>query len=117
MHLVPRTPCGQRVLSAACRFRTHEKALSALLRSLSRRSASMLPLRVRAWAQMQRIIITRASSDPIAEDPLSLSRLSRQGGGEKNCQKGSSPATCVHDKQSEPAGPLAEHVSELVKWR
>ena len=33
---------------------------------------SMLPLRVRAGAQLQRIIINCASSDPIAEEPLSL---------------------------------------------
>ena len=41
----------------------------------------MLPLRVRAWAQIQRIVITRGSFESIAEEPLSLSSLSRQGGG------------------------------------
>ena len=41
----------------------------------------MLPLRVRTWAQIQRIVITRGSSESIAEEPLSLSSLSRQGGG------------------------------------
>ena len=50
-------------LSAARRFCAHDKALPALPRSLL------------AWAQIQRIIVTCGSSDPIAEAHLEFSRV------------------------------------------
>jgi hypothetical protein len=51
----------------------HGSPRSASLALSSKRS--MLPLRMRAWAQIRRIVITCGSSDPIAEEPLSLSMM------------------------------------------